>query len=379
MASLYTHKYGYRIVYKLFFPDGSFKVKHKYSTKKQKALLILKDIEKLELYSMKNRLERDDILFALHMKYISQEEVRSLTGEQDYVTSSITWAHLEKIYRNHYQTVGSKQTRISYPYKIKPILKYFKDTSPEKLTIEAIRNYITQRRMSVTKATVNKEITALRIMLDYLVENNILKDNPARQIKRFSDTPTRLPRCLQPEELRSILNTIPNYYACRGYFPELILTYLFTGLRRYELLELQTNNVDMRKKIIKVIGKGDKERMIDIHPYLLQIIFPSVIIKNGDRRGIYFFGGYDKPFMNENSVGRAFRIFLRRHKIYNNNSLHTLRHTFITYLIEAGASLKEVQRIAGHESLKTTLKYTHLVPPKDPAINKLDYNKFISF
>jgi site-specific recombinase XerD len=98
---------------------------------------------------------------------------------------------------------------------------------------------------------------------------------------------------------------------------------------------------------------------------------------NGVRSGKYFFGGHDKPLINENSLGRAFRIFLQRHKLYNENSLHTLRHTFISYMIDSGTNIKKMQEIAGHNNIKTTLKYTHVVPSNEPAIRKLNYDKYI--
>lgn len=365
MTSIYPHKYGWKIRYKIYFPDLTYRIKYKYAKTKQKAILILKDVESLETLSLKNRLEQNDIITAYNLKYINKDDLKLLTNDK--ITEKITWASLEKRYITHITTVGSRQTQITYPHKLKPILEYFHEIPPEKITEETIRDYITVRRRTVSKATVNKELSILRMMLDCLT------DNPARKVKRFNDTPTRLPRCLSPNEIKIIHNSMSNYYACYGYFSELIYAYLFTGMRRYELLELKTYDIDLRRKIIRIIGKGDKERIIEIHPYLSQVIIPSVKAKNGKNKGIYFFGGKDRPLMNENSIGRAFRIFLKKHNIYNENSLHTLRHTFITYLIESGASLTDVQRIAGHNSLKTTLRYTHLVPAEKPAINRLNY------
>ncbi len=79
--------------------------------------------------------------------------------------------------------------------------------------------------------------------------------------------------------------------------------------------------------------------------------------------------------MNENSLGRAFRIFLKDNGLYDNNSIHTLRHTFISYMLEAGVPIKEIQKLDGHSSLKTTLKYIHAIPSEHPSITKLDYFK----
>lgn len=379
MPVLYKHKqHGFQIHYTLFFIDGSSKKRYKSSKSKSNAFLIFQDLERFELLASKNRLTPDDIIYFIHKKYITPDEARLLTQERLSIINQdeISLDKLADIYLKHVSTVGSESTRKSYPYKIKPVLEYFKNISPDKITVQIIKEYITERRLSVSKATVNKEIIALRIMTDKLVEIGVFKVNPAREVKIFSDLPQRLPRCLAPEELRTILLSARDYYACYGYFPELIYTYLFTGMRRYELLILKRKEIDFKRGFIKVIGKGDKERAIEIHP-MLEKTFQSVILKNNGRKGIYFFGGYDRPFMDENSVGRAFRIFLKRHGLHDNNSLHTLRHTFLTYLLDSGVSVRKVQEIAGHESLKTTMRYLHVVPSKKPVIGQLDYNKYL--
>lgn len=365
-------------MYQLYFADGTRKVKNKYCKIKSKAVLIHQDLDRIEILATHGRLNQEDITYALHLKYITPDEAqRLISGPVCTVPANqITWDRLADIYYSHIRTVGSASTRRSYPYKIRPILAYFTEVKPYEVDERLVHEYITNRRLRVSKATVNKEIIALRVMFDHLVEIGMISKNPARAVSIFSNTPERLPRCLTPDELKKILLLVKDYYACYGYFSELIHTYLFTGMRRYELLNLKQKDVDLQNKLLHINGKGDKDRMIEIHP-ILEAIFHSVITKNQGREGPYFFGGHDKPLMTDNSMGRAFRVFLRRHNLYNNNSLHTLRHTFLTYLLDSGVPLKKVQQIAGHSSLKTTFKYTHLVPSNSPAINRLDYDKYI--
>lgn len=379
MAALYPHKiHGWQLVYYVHFPDGTRKRKYKIAKLKQEALLQLQDAEKLETYSAKQTLGSKEITFFLHAKFISRDEAGELLNKRvGILPGEVTWVMLEKHYINYIKRVGSPSTQQSYPHKIKPVMEHFIETSPLSIDKTQIDQYITMRRKKVARATVNKELIALRTMLDHLIEIGVMDNNPAREIKLFSDLPQRLPRCLAPDELKSIMKAMNNYFACKGYFAEIIITYLFTGMRRYELLNLKINQIDFRRRFIRIIGKGDKERRIDLHPVLLKEIFPEVIKKNEHRRGDYFFGGYEKPLMNDNSLGRAFRIFLRRHGLYNENSLHTLRHTFLSYLIDAGVNIKKVQEIAGHESLKTTMKYLHVVPSKNSDIAKLDYTRYI--
>ncbi|MEW6485782.1 MAG: tyrosine-type recombinase/integrase [Pseudomonadota bacterium] len=378
MAALYPHKrHGWEVVYYIHFPDGTRKRKYKTAKIKTEALLALQDAEKFETYSIKQTLSPKEITFFLHKKFITREEAGKLLNKTiGALPEDITWATLEKHYISYIKRVGSPSTQQSYPHKIKSLMEHFNGTSPLSIDKTQIEQYIFLRRKKVSRATVNKEIIALRTMLDHLVDSGLMDKNPAREIKLFSDLPQRLPRCLAPLELKAIMKSMKNYFACRGYFAEIIITYLFTGMRRYELLNLKKNQIDLRRRFIRIIGKGDKERRIELHPVLLKEIFPSVIKKNEKRQGPYFFGGYEQPLMNENSLGRAFRIFLRRHNLYNENSLHTLRHTFLSYLIDAGVNIKQVQEIAGHESLKTTMKYLHVVPSKTSGINKLDYSRY---
>lgn len=378
MASLYPHKvHGWQIVYYVYFPDGTKKRKNKITKFKHEALLDLQDAEKIEAFSSKQTLSRNDITYYIHKKLLALADAEKLLNTRiGMLPGQITWDHLDDYYRKHINNVGSPSTRQSYPHKIKSLMEYFKQVSPLALTKELITNYITLRRKKVAKATVNKEIIALRIMLDHLVETGVMDKNPAREIKLFSDLPERLPRCLGPEELKNIMSAMKNYYACKGYFTEIIITYLFTGLRRYELLNLKTMCIDFQNHFIRIIGKGNKERRIELHPVLIKEIFPSVIKKNEGNKGPYFFGGFKIPLMHENSLGRAFRIFLRRKGLYNENSLHTLRHTFLSYLIDAGVNIIKVQEIAGHTSIKTTMKYLHVVPSKTTEIEKLDYTRY---
>jgi site-specific recombinase XerD len=376
MASLYAHKkYGYQIHYCLYFSDGNRKKKYRFYRTKTAAINAIKDIERMEELAIHGDINRQDLIYCIHKGYITKDEAHAILPGPKSPLVNITWDHLRDVYCSHVKTVCSPASRRTYPNKIDIAIRYFEDLKqPHEIDVQDIKAYIAYRRKTVAKATINKEITALRIVMDYLTEQNIISQNPARQVKRFTDTPTRIPRCLTPEELKVIIANLYSCQYCKGYFPDLIYSYLFTGLRRYELLGLRTCDVDMTHKMIRVIGKGDRERIIEIHPFLTETIFPSVVEKNGVNRGKYFFGGKDTHLMAEDALTRAFREYLRDIHIYNgNSSLHTLRHTFISYLVHSGAPLMEVQRIAGHTSLKTTLRYTHLVPSEKSSIKRLDY------
>ncbi|MEW6115609.1 MAG: tyrosine-type recombinase/integrase [Nitrospirota bacterium] len=395
MASLWKHKqHGYKITYTLYYIDGTQKEKYRYARKEKKAILIHQDAKRLEVLTLEHRLTHEELVYFLHKKLVDAEEVAKLTSRAQSKhledPAGITWEKLQHEYDKHVYSVGSKSTRASYSYKTKPIIEYFKNKGIAPWQVNSpqiIQDYITHRRTQkavktgapITKSTVNKEITALRIMLDYLVRKKILSENPARTgVKRFKEVPARAPRAIHPDDLQIIMHALDNYNgeAAFGYFSEIIYTYIYTGMRRYELLYLQPDNVDLRSGLITVHGKGDKFREIEIHPNLVPHI-ESVIRKNSNRKGKYFFGRHDTPLMDPNSLYRAFKKFIAKLKLPGWITLHILRHTWTSYLMDSGVPPHKVQQQAGHESITTTMKYTHRVPGSSRAIDTLDYKKYM--
>jgi site-specific recombinase XerD len=391
MAKLHHHaRHGFKIVYDLHFRDGDSIRKYRYHRDRKEAHIIHQDVERLETLSARGRLDRDDILRALHAKYITKEEAARLVDRHICTDEKASWDQLETHYLRHMQTHGSPITLRRAKYKIRPGLKYLRDMQyldPESVTVEHIRKFVSWRRRTVAKATVNKELNALRIAFDCISgDGKAFRENPARLVPSFDDLPTRMPAALHPEQLTKIIAAIDLCTSCKGYFPELIWTYLLTGMRRYELLTLEYKKVDIAGGKIRVIGKGNKERIIDMHPKLRNEVFPMVIQKNTERKnhGRYFFGGKDTPIMTDDAMSKSFRMFLIEHGLYDAEhggrgpSIHTLRHTFISYLIDSGESIKKVQELAGHARMTTTLRYTHAVPSAQRAIDKLDYEKYMT-
>lgn len=382
MASLHPHKIrGWQLKYRLYFVDGTSKQKFRWSKGKQKAILIQQDLEKLEELSKRQRLTPAEITFFIHEKYITKEEAPLLTHDRVYAEASITWEQLETVYLKHVRKVGSDTTRKDYPYSARAVLAYFKSTDPARIREADINEFIQQRRhKDIAKATCNKNLTVLRIMFDHMVEAGAMPYNPARKIKDFTDVEERLPRVVYPAELKVFLKGIRKYHLwLRGYFAEMMLTYLYTGLRRSELLGLKLSDINFDHLYIRVERtKNNKERIIEIHPNLVPVLY-AVIGKNGEQKGRYFFGGHDTWLVTDDAVSRSFSRFLtgmnkdekgkKINMLPEGITLHSLRHTFISYLLQSGADLKSVQEIAGHKKLATTYKYIHLLPGKNTVSN----------
>lgn len=381
MAALYPHKqHGWQVLYTLYFPDGTQKKKYKHFRLKQKALTALQEIEKLELFSSRQTLSVEEAIYFLHRKFISRAEADALVNQKIPLLppQQITWEMLGQVYKNHIVTVGSEMTRSTHPYRTARIMEYFRAIHPVDVTDTVIHEFITAcRNKGYAKDTINKYLTALRIMLDFLVDEGFKDENPARKIPYLKASPQNIPRILYPDEFKKFLAGIrASSHLCRGYFAEMVMMYLYTGLRRYELLYMKTENINFSHKTVKVLGKGSKDRLIEVHDTLIPVL-KSVIRKNGRRKGPLFFGGMKEPVVRYNEVSKAFKKFREDINLPEGVKLHSLRHTFISYLLAAGADIEYTRQIAGHESLRTTQKYTHLIPRREPQIGRLNYDKFI--
>lgn len=287
---------------------------------------------------------------------------------------------METAYLRHVMKEGSDSTRQVYPFIIKPILRHFESMEPVRITTADIIAFITARRAADrSKGTCNKYLSALRIMFDYLVSIHAIETNPARAVKDFTDTRERVPRVLYPEELQTFFEKLKGCKEIYGYFGDMCMMYLYTGLRRAELLRLRIADVSLRNKTIRVEKtKNNKERIVEIHPLLVPTL-KSVLQRNGQSKDGYFFGGRDVPLCKEKTITRAFSRFAAGGTGINKVrvlpagvTLHSLRHTFITYLLKSGCDLKTVQAIAGHKKITTTHRYLHLIPGSE-NVSKIEF------
>lgn len=147
-----------------------------------------------------------------------------------------------------------------------------------------------------------------------------------------------------------------------------------SGLRISEAVELIISNINLEEKIIKIKGKGNKERLVPIGTEVKRLI--KKYIKHsrqnilGDRTSEYLFISKKGSMLNRKSVWRLLKGYVAKTDIKKNITPHTLRHSFATHLIENGADLRSVQELLGHMDISTTQVYTHLARNKLKAIHK---------
>ena len=259
-----------------------------------------------------------------------------------------------------YEKKLSKNTYLSYAYNLKQFKEYFIDKNILSLSTDEIRDFLYQDR--ITAKTRAHYLTVINSLYKFLIENNFLNSNPTGTIK-LPKLEKKLPEYLTIDEVDKILNIIPTKPIDYRNIAMLETIYA-SGLRVSELVNLKINNLDFNECIIRIYGKGNKERIVPINDaskLALQIYindYRSFLLKGKDSEYVFI-----NNFGNKISRQGFFKILK---KVCNENGInkhvspHTLRHSFATHLLNNGADLRVIQELLGHSNLTTTQIYSHL-------------------
>ncbi len=232
------------------------------------------------------------------------------------------------------------------------------------LHIRAFLSHLYQKRKK--KSSLARKLAALRSFFRFLLDEKILNVNPAEIIS----TPRQekpLPTFLPVDEVFSLLEAIPvaNLWQARD---RAILEVLYSsGLRVSELVSLNDGDVDFSLEILKVVGKGRKERIVPIGEKALQALKKYLAQRNQLLASRPIQPSTTPLFINKwggrltaRSVARLLEKYTRKCGLMRKISPHALRHSFATHLLDAGADLRAIQEMLGHASLSTTQRYTHV-------------------
>ena len=231
----------------------------------------------------------------------------------------------------------------------------------DNLTIRGFLGYLHKRNK---KATIARKLSALRSFFNYLVKRGVTEDNPAASILTPKQEKT-LPSYLAVDEMFRLLDSIHSGRILDLRNRAIFETLYSCGIRVSELVGLNTLNVDYRQDLIRVLGKGGKERIVPIGKKALTAIKNYRQVLQGES-GISeeingpLFLNKNKGRLTARSVGRILDQLVKACGLLTPVSPHTLRHTFATHMLDAGADLRAVQELLGHKSLSTTQKYTHV-------------------
>lgn len=223
-----------------------------------------------------------------------------------------------------------------------------------------IRTFISRLYGKNKRVSISRKLASIRTFYEFLIRNGTIKSNPAKLVP----TPKgekRLPTFLTVDEVVKLVETpgSENVYESRD---RAILELLYScGLRVSELVGINLNNLDLISMSVKVLGKGNKERMVPlgskasaaIKTYLSQ----RLDLKPEDD---YLFVNSRGGRLSTRSIDRIIKKYAAISGIPKNISPHVLRHTFATHLLGGGADLRAIQEMLGHKSLSTTQRYTHI-------------------
>lgn len=222
-----------------------------------------------------------------------------------------------------------------------------------------LRRYLAQLGKRDKKSTVGRKLAAIRSFFRYLLRHAVVEKNPAELIATPKKE-NRLPFHLDIDQVTTLVEAPQNSdrYALRD---RAILEMLYScGLRVSELTGLAIGDLDLTGGMVRVLGKGNKERIVPVGSRAVEAIRKYL-------QGRGELGGSGPLFLNtrgqrinRRSVARIVDAHVLRIAAFKRISPHILRHTFATHMLEGGADLRAIQELLGHASLSTTQRYTHV-------------------
>ena len=227
-----------------------------------------------------------------------------------------------------------------------------------------IRGYLGYLHKKNKRSTISRKLSAVRSFLKFLVKRRVIEDNPSEWILTPKQEKT-IPAYLPVDEMFRLLDSIraDNILDIRN--RAIFETLYSCGIRVSELVGMNNIDLDSKGETIRVLGKGNKERIVPIGQKALDAIQVYRELLNrewgisADHNGPLFLNK-NKGRLSARSIARILEKLIKACGLLTPVSPHTLRHSFATHMLDAGADLRTVQELLGHKSLSTTQKYTHV-------------------
>ena len=269
------------------------------------------------------------------------------------------------------------KTLKAYRIDLRQYFEYICVDEPDK---EKIEEYVTHLHKSYKQKTVKRKIASIKAFYNYLEETEIIAESPFRKIKvKFKETVT-LPRIIPREEIEKLLNHMyqclnENDKASRKFMLRdvaVIEVFFATGARVYEISNIRDDSINLNTGLIRLMGKGGKERYVQISNTSILEVLKKYYDENEQsiKKSGYFFVNNRESRYTEQSIRLMLKKYTKQAGIERNITPHMFRHSFATYLIEEGVDVSCVQQILGHSSIKTTQIYIHIAAKKQAEILK---------
>jgi integrase/recombinase XerC len=263
----------------------------------------------------------------------------------------------------------SEHTLLSYESDLSEFHAFLKSKKVRLRDIDhiVIRDFLGHLyELGLQKSSVARKLACLRTFFRFLVRDGRLKANPAELISS-PRLPKKLPSYLPEAEAARVVET-PQGTSLRDLRDRAILELLYaSGLRLRELVGLDDDSLDLPQRLVRVLGKGRKQRIIPFGEHAARALTAYLAARNAEDISKPEEGGHIPLFVN--TKGKRIHPRSVQHVVERTRlslpsgrrlTTHTLRHTFATHLLERGADLRAIQELLGHSSLATTQKYTHI-------------------
>ena len=246
----------------------------------------------------------------------------------------------------------SPSTIKTYRNEFLQLLQILKKKDVKELTVADIKRYMlfAMEKQGINENTAHSRLNALKFYFEQVL----------RREKFFWEIPrpkkeNQLPRVFSQDEIAAIINSVTN----RKHKVMLMLAYS-GGLRVSEVVLLKTYEIDSKRMTIRInAAKGKKDRLVTLSPVLLVMLREYAIEYKPNKKGYLFEGNTKDTAYSSRSLQEVMQAAKKKAGVIRPGSIHSLRHSFATHLIEKGTDVTMIQKLLGHNDLKTTLRYLH--------------------
>ncbi len=256
----------------------------------------------------------------------------------------------------------SKNTVKAYETDIKGFIKWInKNNKQSLLNIKetSVNQYISYLfSLKLKSSSVNRKISSLKSFYLFLLKKKLIRHSPFSEV--ISPKQEKyLPASMSESEVEKLLNSPDASKEIEQRDKAMIEMLYATGMRISELVNLKITDIDMNRSVIKVMGKGSKERLIPFGESASEALFNYLKIRKDSSSKEVFISNRGKKITRV-AFWQRIKVYLLRENLKISISPHTLRHAFATHLLNRGADLRSVQLLLGHSDLSTTQIYTHI-------------------
>jgi site-specific recombinase XerD len=280
-------------------------------------------------------------------------------------SGSVNWGECLVAYDRDLRGRGAaERTRKAYGIDLGEFVRWVGEKTPNGLRHRDVRRYAAGlSEGGASAATVARKLAAIRGLFDFLVRTERLGQNPADLVSS-PKREERLPRVLNAEQMRSLLERIPTRTPLELRDRAMLELAYSCGLRCEEIVNLDLGSHDFEAERLHVLGKGSKERLLPVgeparealrrylergrHALSADPAEPALFLSKSGRR------------LSSSDVTRRLGLWVREAALAGGVSPHSLRHSFATHMLEGGADLRTIQELLGHASISTTQVYTRV-------------------